>query len=133
MSAIFQTCHHVLFKGIVQSHRICVRHYSALLKCHRKNHAFLNPNSVSEPSVCIQPHNKRDFIGWVKDKKDGYRTKKEESETAHLKYGLNMLKTELKLWTEEVKEHLQADPMMFCPPGNAFVCPILKSTYRFVH
>lgn len=101
------------FKGIVHSNRIGARHYSALIKYHRKTNQL-----KYAPSVCIEPHNKRGFIGWVRDKKDGYRTHQEESETAHLKYGLKNFKKELKLWKEEVKEHLRGDPMMFCPPGN---------------
>lgn len=116
MSAIFQTWNRLFCKNVVQPNQICARYYSALLKCHRKDYVLLD-RIVIEPNFSIHPSNKRDFIGWVSDKKDGYRTRKEESETAHLKYGIKQLKTELKLWKNEVKEHLRADPMMFCPPG----------------
>lgn len=116
MSAMFQTWNRIFFNKLAQPNRIYARYYSALIKCDRKDYVLLN-QIVNEPNFSIHLSNKRDFIGWVKDKKDGYRTRKEESETAHLKYGIKQLKTELKLWKEEVKEHFRADPMMFCPPG----------------
>lgn len=115
MSAIFQTWNNILLKSLLQPNGMRARYYSALMKCHRKNHILLN-HIVNEPNI-QQPCIKRDFIGWVPDKKDGYRTQKEESETSHLIYGIKQLKNEFKLWKEEVKEHLRADPMMFCPPG----------------
>lgn len=115
---MFQTWNRIFVKHLMQSnHRMCARYYSALIKCHHRKDYVLLSQIVNEPNFNIQPCDKRDFIGWVRDKKDGYRTKKEESETAHLKFGIKRLKTELKIWKEEVKEHLRADPMMFVPPG----------------
>lgn len=127
----FRTFNNILVKSLAQSNRICARSYSALLKYNSSTAPI-----VVESNFRIHPCNKRDFIGWVSDKKDGYRTRKEESETSHLKFGITQLKKEMKLWKEEVKEHLRADPMMFVPPGNLKCIQIkhvlLLSTHFFL-
>lgn len=123
MSAIFQTWNRVLVEKLMRpNHRICARYYSALMKCHHRTDCVLLSQIVREPKFSLQPCDKRDFIGWVRDKKDGYRTQKEESETAHLKFGVKQLKKELKIWKEEVKEHFRYDMMMFVPPGMCCQC-----------
>lgn len=104
-----------IIKCVSNPNRICQRHFSALTKCCHGENVVLSRIAI-DPD-CIVSHNRRDFIGWVGDKKDGYRTQKEESDREHIKFGFKQLKTEIKLWTEEVKEHLRADPMAFVPPG----------------
>lgn len=119
MSAILQTWNRMLVDKLMRpNHRICARYYSALMKCHHRNDCVLLSQIVKNPNFSVQPCDKRDFIGWVRDRKDGYRTQKEESETAHLKFGVKQLKNELKIWKEEVKEQFRYDPMMFVPPGK---------------
>lgn len=122
MSAIFQTWNRIFVKNLIHpNHRICARYYSSLIKCHHHDHhknCVLLNQIAKEPNFSIQPYDKREFIGWVRDKKDGYRTQKDESETAHAKFGIKKLKTELKIWKEEVKERFRYDPMMFVPPGT---------------
>lgn len=58
---------------------------------------------------------RRGFIGYVLDKKDGYRTRKEVSKKQHIFDGLKQLKTELKLWGSEWKEDFECDPELFYP------------------
>lgn len=99
----------VIPNGVIQ------QHFSALTKCHSGNCFLLNQTPIYFDR--IPPSNRRDFIGWVGDKKDGYRTQKDQSDREHIKFGLKQLKTEIKLWTEEVKEKFRADPMLLCPSG----------------
>lgn len=91
------------------------RHFSILLTQYKKSNELLKQTEGHIP--CIHPYNRRNFIGFVPDKKDGYKTQKEVTKREHIKYGLKQIKTELKLWTEEMKETLRADPLMICPPG----------------
>lgn len=115
---MFQIWNRIFVKNVIQSnHRMCARYYSALLKCHHRTDCVLLSQTVKQPHFSIQPCDKRDFIGWVRDKKDGYRTQKDESETAHLKFGIKQFKKELKIWKEEVKEQFRNDPTLFVPPG----------------
>lgn len=104
-----------LVQSLANPNRICQRHFSALAKCCGEDNVLLKHVATDPDS--IQPPNRRDFIAWVGDKKDGYRTQKDVTDREHIKYGFKQLKTELKLWTEEVKEQLRADPMALCPPG----------------
>lgn len=69
---------------------------------------------------CTYTYNRRNFIGFVPDRKDGYKTQKEQCAKEHIKYGLKQFKNEVKLWTEEMKETLRADPLMICPPGLSY-------------
>lgn len=67
----------------------------------------------------IQSYDRRNFIGFVSDKKEGYRTQKEETRLEHMKHGFGLLKNEFKMWTEEMKEKLRGDPPLLAPEkGN---------------
>lgn len=109
-----------LVKKLVKPNGIIRRHFSALTKCHKSNCILLNQTETNLDFIPPRS-NRRDFIGWVGDKKDGYRTQKDTSDKEHIKFGLKQLKTEIKLWTEEVTEKLRADPMLFCPSGDFFI------------
>lgn len=103
-------------KDFFKKNPICQRHFSILFW--EKNTEFLNREAVRLPYT--YKYNRRNFIGFVPDRKDGYKTRKEESDKEHIKYGLKQFKNELKLWTEEMKETLRADPLMICPPGLSY-------------
>lgn len=66
-------------------------------------------------------YSRRNFIGFVPDRKDGYQKQKEETTKEHIKFGLKQLKTEIKLWTEEMTESLYGDPLLICPPGILYL------------
>ncbi|XP_031624576.1 complex I intermediate-associated protein 30, mitochondrial [Contarinia nasturtii] len=104
------------FSGFVKTLNVCSRHYSAIHRNHVKNDILLKPIIVCGPY--INPCDRRGFIGYVPDKKDGYKTMKEESQKDHIKYGLKALKNEIKLWTEEWKERLRQDPQILLPFGE---------------
>lgn len=55
---------------------------------------------------------RRNIQVWVDDKKDGYRKKDNVSTKQHLIDGFKQLKEEFKIWKDEVKEHLQDDPIL---------------------
>lgn len=96
--------------------RLCQRHFSIISTHHKRNNLLLKHANVHTPFV-ICPYNRRDFIGFVPDKKDGYKTQKDLPDKEHIKFGLKQIRNEFKLWTEEMKETLRADPLMICPPG----------------
>lgn len=60
----------------------------------------------------------RGIQAWVPDKKDGYRTQKEVSTKQHVIDGFKLMKTEFKLWKNEIAEHLRADPLLIFRPGE---------------
>lgn len=99
-----------LFKNVVSLNKIQAKQFSVLTEYLTRGNPLLSPAK-------IEPCNRRDFIGYVEDKKDGYKTQKPVSQMEHIKYGLKNLKSELTLWKEEMKEHFRADPMFYCPPG----------------
>lgn len=107
-----------MLKDFVKTNKIYQRHYSILLT-HRRNNKLLKQAIVQIPY--IYPYNKRNFIGFVPDRKDGYKAQKEVSDRENIKYGLKQFKNELKLWTEEMKETLRADPLMIYPPGLSYL------------
>lgn len=79
----------------------------------------LNHRTTSANNCLVQTSSsRRDFQIWVEDKKDGYRTKKEVSSKQHVIDGFKMLKSEFKLWKEEVKEHFRNDPILVFRPGE---------------
>lgn len=92
---------------------LCLKNFPALIIFCKRNNKLLKP--VTLHTTCVQ---RRNFIGFVPDRKDGYKTLKDEPKREHIKYGLKQFKNELKLWTEEMKETLRADPLMICPPGS---------------
>lgn len=105
-----------LNRAIKDVNNKCFREFSILTNC-KVNHELL---SRLESNVnCIHPYDRRNFIGFVRDKKDDYRTQKEESRKEHIKFGLKQLKTEFKLFKEECKEHFRAD-LPIVPPSNTF-------------
>lgn len=118
MSRNFLKWNHIV-KELVKTNKICQRQFS-IFTTHRNRTSVPKPPTINVP--CIQPSNRRNFIGFVPDRKDGYKTQKDDSDREHIKYGLKQLKNELKLWSEEVKETLRADPLMICPPGLSIFC-----------
>lgn len=66
-------------------------------------------------SVQLQLGDRRTFLGHVPDRKEGYKTRKEESNWQHTKFGFGLLKNELKVWTEEWKEKLKSDVYLLPP------------------
>lgn len=104
-----------VLKKCINSNEIYRRHFSALVKCCSINSTLFN--QIAANPDFVQPHNRRDFIGFVPDRKDGYGKSKDLSKKEHIKFGLKQLKTELKLWTEEMKETIRGDPILLLPPG----------------
>ncbi|XP_055324350.1 complex I intermediate-associated protein 30, mitochondrial-like [Sitodiplosis mosellana] len=105
-----------IIKDFVKTNQICPRNFSILSPYHKSHNVLLKQKAARIP--CIHPYIRRNFIGFVPDRKDGYKTQKEEPDLEHIKYGLKQFKNELKLWTEEIKDTLRADPLMICPPGE---------------
>lgn len=112
MSLNFLKWNHIV-KELIKTNKICQRQFSIFIK-HRKRTSV---PKLADMVHCVNPSNRRNFIGFVPDRKDGYKTQKDESDREHIKYGLKQFKNELKLWSEEMKETLRADPLMICPPG----------------
>lgn len=92
----------------------CFRKFSILTNCN-VDHELLS--RLGSNVNCIHPYDRRNFIGFVKDKKDEYRTQREESKREHIKFGLKQLKSEFELFKEEVKEHFRSD-LPWVPPSN---------------
>lgn len=118
MSLNFLKWNHIV-KELVKTNKICQRQFSVFIT-HRRRDSVTKSAAMNVP--CIHPYNRRNFIGFVPDRKDGYKTQKDESDREHIKYGLKQFKNELKLWSEEMKETLRADPLMICPPGLSIFC-----------
>ncbi|XP_049877481.1 complex I intermediate-associated protein 30, mitochondrial [Pectinophora gossypiella] len=55
---------------------------------------------------------------WEKDRKSGYDTAHNISYLEHLKNGFQELKYELKLFGQEIKEFMEADPLLIARPGE---------------
>lgn len=56
---------------------------------------------------------------WERDEKGGYKSNLQKpSTTKMIREGLKELKQEIKLWSEEVKEHFESDPVMVFRPGE---------------
>lgn len=78
-------------------------------------------NQIDQNPQFIQSSQRRPYELWVKDRKNGYKTQKEVSTKQHIIDGLKLLKHEIKLWKEEVKELLTGDPLLVCRPGETDV------------
>lgn len=117
MSRVLSRYKCTFIKDLIIVNKIYARQFSAFAKGCKKCDTLLNQRVWIVPN--IHPCNRREFIGFVPDRKDGYKTQKELSEKEHMKSGLKQLKTELKLWTEEMKEELRSDPMLIAPEGKS--------------
>lgn len=81
--------------------------------------------------VRLQFGDRRTFIPFVGDRKEGYRTQKEETFWQHTKFGFGHLKNEVKMWTEEWKDHIKSD-ILLLPPGRGNCClVVVLSTFFF--
>ncbi|KAI4468463.1 complex i intermediate-associated protein 30 [Holotrichia oblita] len=59
---------------------------------------------------------------WEKDEKSGYKdNRKEFSKRDLIREGLKELKTEIALWSQEVKERFEDDPVLIYRPGETDV------------
>lgn len=59
---------------------------------------------------------------WERHEKGGYQDDRPEpSNIKKIRDGLKELKSEIKLWSEEVKEHFESDPVMIFRPGETDV------------
>lgn len=95
-----------------------IRNISNLTKCSSCSNQVLKNVITNRPAV-ISAGDRRNFIGFVSDKKDGYgKPPKKESNMDHYKFGFNQLKKEIKLWKDEMKEQLSNDPILIVPPGE---------------
>lgn len=77
-----------------------------------------NVNIVNITPVLI---NSRRSLFWEKDRKGGYDTAENISNLEHMKKGFKELKHEVKLFTEEVKELWDSDPILIARPGNIII------------
>lgn len=101
---------------IFKFHRIS-RQFSVFSKKYSHNlQSQCTDQIITKPPYMIW-YRKRNFLGFVPDKKDGYRTQKEVTTKEHIKTGLKQLKYELKLWTEEFTQSLRGDHLLICPAG----------------
>lgn len=116
-----------ILKKLVNSNEIHRSHFSVLAKCCNVDSILFNQMSAN-PDF-IQPHNRRDFIGFVPDRKDGYGKQKDVSNKEHIKFGLKQLKTELKLWSAEMTEAIRGDPILILPPGLWPVLTVLHAYF----
>ncbi|XP_072929980.1 complex I intermediate-associated protein 30, mitochondrial [Epargyreus clarus] len=79
-------------------------------------------NFVLEPSKTLRfaaPIQKRLF--WEKDRKGGYNTEdklEKVSTIQHIKNGFKELKSELKLFGQEIKDLIEMDPLLIARPGE---------------
>lgn len=72
----------------------------------------------SKPGFIHIP-NTRHMQGNVPDRYFGYKKKFEQMSTKdQIMHGLGMMKGELKMWKDEWKEHLDADPVLVYRPCN---------------
>ena len=56
---------------------------------------------------------------WEREKKSGYGKKYPTIPSkAMIVEGLKELKSEIQLWTEEIKEKFEGDPILICRPGE---------------
>ncbi|KAJ3648237.1 hypothetical protein Zmor_020056 [Zophobas morio] len=55
---------------------------------------------------------------WEKDDKGGYKTKTQVPMKERLRLGLQELKQEIALWTQELKEDFENDPVLVYRPGE---------------
>lgn len=55
---------------------------------------------------------------WEKERKGGYNTVENISNFEHLKKGFKELEHEVKLFSKEVKELWESDPILIARPGN---------------
>lgn len=100
--------------------------YRRSQKCLLKKHHNL---------VRLQPGDRRTFIGHVPDRKEGYKTQKDETYWQHAKFGFGLLKGEFKMWTEEWKEKFRADPYLL-PPYRGNYCSVVVvvlNRFFFLH
>lgn len=104
-------------KEIFKIHLMCQKKLSTLSKYDNRN-SQISTNGKTTKSACFLYCIKRSFIGFVPDKKDGYKTQKDGPIKENVIIGLKQLKKELNLWTEEMKETLRGDPLLICPPGS---------------
>lgn len=72
---------------------------------------------ISNTHKCLG-QSRRDFQIWVPDKKDGYKTQKDVSTKQHVIDGFKLLKSEFKMWKDEMKEHFLNDPILLFRPGE---------------
>lgn len=92
---------------------VCHKQFSVLTRCNG-DRTFLDDKVTNLNRIAA--FERRTFIGYVKDPKDGYRSRKESSTKEHIRDGMKLLRTELNIWTEEVKEHFRNDPrIMYLP------------------
>lgn len=93
------------------------RNFSAFSKKYCYNVQSQGSEQIITTLPYMHWYSRRNFLGFVPDKKDGYRTLKEVSTKEHIKSGLKQLKYELSLWTEEITQTLRGDQLLICPPG----------------
>ena len=86
--------------NVVQTYRLCASYNKTLLKILAPVHKL--------PQRCLF---------WEKERKGGYDTREKVSPIQHIKHGFQELKGEIKLWTQEAKETLKADPLLVARPG----------------
>lgn len=89
---------------------IFFRHYSVLCK---------KLDKIVYSNRCTQKVTQFDRgLFWERDRKGGYQTTEKVSYLEHLKNGFKELKIELKLFAQEMKEFVRADPLLIARPGN---------------
>lgn len=104
-----------LLSRIILSTQFVSRNFNSLNNHQNKN---LLKNCIPPNHRLIPNSDRRSIQIWVPDKKGGYKTQKDLSNKQHLIDGFKQLKTEVKLWQAEVKEHFLNDPILICRPGN---------------
>lgn len=96
-------CKKLSVHNVIQTYRLCASYNETLLKILTPTHKL-----------------PQRYLFWERDRKGGYDTKEKISPIQHLKHGVQEIKEEFKLLTQEVKETLKADPLLIARPGEFY-------------
>lgn len=93
------------------------------LKCYRnlvnrQTFKIYNKYIIYKPITTTTCNN---ALFYEKERKGGYKTSEKVSKTKLIREGLKELKSEIKLWTEEMKEKLEMDPICIVRPNETDV------------
>ncbi|XP_063627900.1 complex I intermediate-associated protein 30, mitochondrial [Cydia splendana] len=99
-----------LFKNnLVKMHQCC-RAYSVLNRVLDKRLKLYNSASILT--------NTQRWLFHESERKGGYNTKEDVSTLTHIKNGFKELKSEVKLWLQEMKDLALTDPLLIARPGE---------------
>lgn len=89
--------------------------YSRLNICNIRGSTLLCKTNILNNCPSLNEVSKR-CLFWEKERKAGYDPKDKVSTFMHIRNGMKELKTEFKLLSQEIKEHV-SHPVLFARPG----------------